>query len=111
LRYNVGYNNLGDEGCFYVAKSNWKITKLWMSKLVIIKMKTVSKMLSTVNNSALNPSHKSLYDAKQSIIGLTNIVVCLLGGFDKLIYLFNENNLSDFCVYSTFIIKYLLYRF
>ena len=102
-----------DEGCFYVTKSKWKITSLLICKFVIIKVKeTVWKIKSLLNKSKINPFHQhlSVYDAEKSIIRLLNIFFCLCDDFDKFIYLFNENILSDFLYFiATFIIQYFIY--
>jgi len=53
---------------------NWKITSLSMSKFTIIEKTAISKILNILDNSALNPLqwHLSVYDAKESIITLSN---------------------------------------
>jgi len=55
---------MGDEGCFYVIKYNWKIAQLYIRKSTIIQKITVSKILSTLDNFGINISHldKLLYD-------------------------------------------------
>ena len=112
MGYNVVSNKMGNEGCSYLTKSNWKITKLSMSKLIIIKMALAWGIISIFDSIALNPTHRQwsiIYDAKQSIIGFTNMVFCLLGTFDKFIYLFNESILSDFWVHLNIYYSYFFY--
>ena len=55
---------MGDEGCFYVMKYNWKITKLYIGKLIIIQITTVSKIESTLDNAGIHISRldKLFYD-------------------------------------------------
>jgi hypothetical protein len=50
LFYKIGETKMGDEGVFYLMKSNWKTrTVLSMSKFFIIHNTTISKIKHTFN--------------------------------------------------------------
>ena len=59
---------MGDEGGFYVIKSNWNLSQLWMCKFIIIQMRKASKskILNTFDNFAANAFRLQvpIYDAQ-----------------------------------------------
>ena len=66
MGYNLVNTDMGDEGGFYVMKFNWKISQIYMRKLIIIQVAIVFKMLSTFDIFAANAFQlqKSIYDGQ-----------------------------------------------